>query len=276
MNDGGNIGHSLADSAAYALFFRSGIFDIRKDGQDGVFIYRLQDNNSDLEVYWQLGEAHNRTACYIIIKDGVRYQFSMDENGWKFDNSKVYQTDLNRLTKNLALILTDRKADTKALATDLSGIAGIDLSKYFDFEILPTVLRSLVNSFEDESFQHAAGYAFERKDFTLQYAFCPTDSQKLAEYLNAIAKPAYTKKLQSILSISELANSVADLFGFDLYDLLLDGNISLSIGAFSGKLIQFEYATDNTTISAINRKYGGCQINIASEQLDALLKQHII
>jgi len=275
LNDGGNVAQSVLDSVAIALSCKSGIFDIRKDEADGVFIYRIEAEKDMIETYWNLGEGNNQTASYIIIKNGVRYQFSMDEDGWRFESSRVCLTDLKRLAKNMALVLTDKNADTAALATDLSGIVGIDLSKYLNFQALPTVIRSMMKTFEDESFRQAVGYSFKREDFTLQYHFSPADSKILTDEIHAVAKPAYTKKLQSIVNVAGIAEGFAGIFGFDLYGRLFYGDLSLSLGAFSGKLIKFTYMNDNTTLTVTNRKYGGCRIKIDSAQLEALMAKHI-
>ncbi len=276
LNDGGNVCRTITDSVAIALACKSGIFDICKDGKNGVFIYRLQDENNTAEAYWQLDRGNNQTAEYILIKDGVRYQFSMDENGWQFANSRVCLTDFNRLAKNTALILTNKKTDTQALLTDLNGITGLDLSKYINFEALPAVIRSLVKSCPEKDFQQATGYSFARENFTLRYNFAPAESKQLADYLHTLIKPAYTKNTQSIVNIAGIAGGLADLIGFDLYDLLFNGNLSFSVGAFSGKLIKFTYTNDDTTLAVTNREYSGCRISIESEQLNALLAKHIV
>ncbi|MBR2414586.1 MAG: hypothetical protein IKB13_08800 [Clostridia bacterium] len=276
LNDGGNFGQSISDSAAIVFARKSGIFDISKNGENGIFIYHLEEDKNTIETYWHLGEGNNRTASYILIKDGVRYQFSMDANKWHFDSSRVCLTDLHRLAKNMARILSDREADTATLATDMNGIFGIDLTKYFNFAVVPTVIRSAMKVFEDESFRQAAGYSFARENFTLQYNFAPADSKRLAEHIHEVTKPAYTTNLQNLVNIAGIAGGLADLIGFDIYDLLFQGELTFSIGAFSGKLIKFTYTNDNKTLSATNRKYGGCQINIESEQLKALLAQYVV
>ncbi len=276
MNDGGNFAQTLSDSAAVAYICKSGIFDINMNGQEGVFIYRTGEEKNSIEVYWQLGEGNNRTASYILIKDGVRYQFSMLEDSWQFDGNRVCLTDLTRLTENMALILTDHEAaSADDLKTDLNGLVGFDLSNYINFNMLPSVIRSLADAFEDESFLTAAGYTFNLRKFTLQYQFSPTDYRDLFNEISSLAEPAYTKKLQTMIHVAGIADGIADLIGFDIFDSLLDANLTVSCGAFSGKLIKFTFASDTTTLSVVNRKYGNAQINIESEQLKALISTHI-
>ncbi len=275
LNDGGKISKSLTDSMAIALACNSGTFDFQKDGQNGYFVYRFDNTSKDIKAYWQLDDGNNRTARYILIKDGVRYQFSMDESEWHFDDSRVCLLDVKRLAENLAKILTNRKADTAALKTDLNALTGLDLSKYINFETLPVVIRTFMNSINEDTFQQAAGYSFSRNNFTLQYHFSPTDSSMLAQSIHAIINPAYTKSMQNIISIAGIAGGLTDLFGFDLYDILFDCKLTMSLNAFTGKLTGLEYESNNTSLSVTNIHFGGCDIQIISDQLDELMATHI-
>lgn len=276
FDNGGNFAQTALDSAAFATAKKSAVFDISKNGTDGIFIYRMEEEKGVIETYWQLGSGNNASASYILIKDGIRYCFAMNADGWYFKDNRVCQTDFSRLTANLAKVLTEKDVNTAELETDLNGLFGVDLSEYFDFTVLPTVIRSLIKSFGEEDFQLAAGYSFERKDFSLYYGFSPANSKVFAEKVNSVTQLAYTNKTRSIVNIAGIAGDFADIFGYDLFGLLFDADVSFAVGAFTGKLIEFSYETDDTVLTAVNRSYGGCEINIDSPQLQALLAKHVV
>ncbi len=275
FSDGGNCAQTLLDSAAIALGKKSGIFDITKNGHDGVFIYCIDEKQNTVETYTHIGTGNNETASYILIKDGMRYSFSMDADGWKFDNSRECKTDLNRLLSNLALVLTNNEINVTELKEDLNGLTGIALEDYFDFTIVPTCIRSVIRSFEQEEFKVVSGYSFERENLTFTYRFSPANSKALADYIHSVLQIAYTSKLRNIMNIAGIAGGVADFFGYDLYAAVFEADMTFNVGAFTGKLMQLTFSTDNTDLTATLREYGNCEISINSAALEALLIKHV-
>lgn len=275
LDDGGNFGQALLDSAAIAIGKKSGIFDITQNGQNGVYIYSIDDKNNTIETYKTVGEGHTQTASYILIKDGIKYTFSMDADGWTFEDSRECKTDIRRLLTNIASALTQQDVNTTELDEDLSGLAGIALSEYFDFTIVPTCLRSVIRNMNEEDFKIVSGYSYALEDLTLQYSFSPDDSKAFADYANSLLQIAYTKKMRNIMNIAGIAGDVADFFGFDMYGVLFEADFSCSIGALTGKLKGLSIVTDDMNLTATLRKYGNCSISIDSPALEALIIKHV-
>lgn len=271
FRNGENCITSFLDSAAIMLARKSGVFDLTVNSVPGELIYETDIKNNEMQFYWVLRDENNPKAKYILMKDGVRYSFSMDSEGWQFDGKDSETTDFKRLFVSLACILSEQDVDTNTLEQDLNGLIGLDLSQYFEFRVVPTVIRSLVNDFGDSYLQTVSGYEFNRDGLELKYSFQPTDSKALADRINALLQPAYTGKTQTIVNIAGLAGGIADWFGYDLYSLLFKTDLSFTVGAVSGELKSLHIQTDSSDIQLQSVKYGGCEININSPSLESLI-----
>ncbi len=269
--DGGNGVLTLLNSTAVAIGHKNGKFDINIDGTPGIFAYDIDVKTGEMEYYWQLNDLNKLKAKYILFRDGISYTFSMDNNGWQFDGKKTESTDINRLLSSIAFILAEQEVNTNDLEQDLNGLVGLDLSHYFVFDVVPTVIRSAIQSFDEESMKSVAGYTFEHENITLHYSFNPANNKVFADRLNALLQPAYTERTQTIISLAGLAGGIADLLGYDLYEILFDTQLSYSVNAISGKLQSLHIVSSEKDIQFTAVQYGNCKLNIDSPSLEALI-----
>lgn len=269
--NGDNAATALLDASAVVMGCKNGIFDFEKNGIPGVLTYDIDLKNNRMECYWVLQDSSNPQAKYILMKDGIRYSFSMDADGWQYDGKNTEYTNFKRLFSGIGSVLADREVDVTALEHDLNGLTGLDLSNYFEFAAVPTVMRSIVKAFDEDNFQSAIGYSFQRDGLDLTYSFKPANNKAFADRFNALLQPAYTSKTQTIVNLAGLAGGIADMMGYDLYSLLFNTELSFSIDAISGKLTFLHITTDHDDYRFTSRKYCGCKINIDSPSLEALI-----